>query len=84
MAYFSNSSDGEFLDIQCADCIHEDPDAGCPIALVQMMFNYDQIGNNKLRDALNMLVSKDGICKMKPFIDDLKRFKPKDIQTEMF
>lgn len=58
MAYFSNSSEGEVLDAQCQDCPlgwgWNDPDQQslfeverqprpCPVALVQLTYNYDQI-----------------------------------------
>ena len=69
MAYFSNGSEGSYFDNQCDECIHEDPEAGCPIALVQMYFNYDQCSEGKLREAMTMLVGEDGKCKMKPLIE---------------
>ena len=71
MAYFSNSSDGDILDMQCDECIHEDSEAGCPIALVQMSFNYDQLnnGNKDLKRAMDMLIKSTGICQMKRLID---------------
>lgn len=84
MAYFSNSSEGDILDIQCDQCIHEDPEAGCPIAFVQQIFNYDQIGNENLQKAITMLIDEKGICQMKPLIDKLRYPQPKDTQMEMF
>lgn len=84
MAYFSNGTEGEVLDDQCSECIHENPEAGCPIAFVHQIFNYDQIGNENLEKAMLMLVDKNGKCQMKPYIDKLRRPKPKDEQLEMF
>lgn len=84
MAYFANSSEGAVLDEQCAECIHEDPEAGCPVAFVQQIFNYDQIGNEDLEKAMNMLINKEGACQMKPFIDKLRSPKPKDTQLELW
>ena len=82
MAYFSNSTDGAILDGQCDECIHEDPEAGCPVALVQMLFNYDQCGIGKLESCLNMLVNVDGICLMKPVIEKYYTKKPlKEAET---
>ena len=71
MAYFPNVTAGEHLDKQCADCIHEDPEAGCPLALVQMEFNYSQHNNGqaKLRKCLNLLINEHGDCQMKKLID---------------
>ncbi len=68
MAYFSNGSEGEVLDDQCADCpIGE---MMCPVLHVQMFYNYDQVasGQEKLRRALSLLVNDQGICQMRPLI----------------
>ena len=68
MTFFSNATYGDFLDAQCDDCIHGlDADVCCPIALVQMYFNYGQ--SEKIERCLNMLVDKNGYCQMKPLID---------------
>jgi hypothetical protein len=71
MAYFPNGRAGMYIDEQCAECIHADPEAGCPIALVQMEFNYEQLndGETRLRRCLNLLVDERGDCQMKPLID---------------
>jgi len=86
MAYFSNSSDGFVLDEQCSDCIHEDPEAGCPVALAHFLLNYDQVGNTDLTKCLNMLVDdKRGECKMKPLIEKYYKKIPlesKETSTE--
>lgn len=65
MAYFPNGSAGEVLDNQCAECpLGEGP---CPVALVQMMYNYTQVddGQESLRGAMALLVSDDGICQVR-------------------
>ena len=69
MAYFSNSSEGSVLDEQCIECFlsHEIP---CPVAWVQMNWNYKQIGNDMAREILNELVTEDGDCKMKTTLDE--------------
>lgn len=74
MAYFSNGSDGMYLDAQCDECIHANPEASCPIACVQLMYNYDQLdkGNEKLRKAMNVLIDEKGNCQMKIQIDRIK------------
>ena len=81
MAYFSNGTEGMVFDEQCLDCLHIDPDIGCPIALVQLNFNYDQVGNKKLEEAMDCLIDKDGKCQMKPLID---KYLPKDVQLKIF
>ena len=83
MAYFSNGTEGMILDDQCSECLHADPDVGCPISLLQMNFNYEQnkTGNEKLEEAMNYLINKDGVCQMKPLID---KHLPKDTQLKLF
>ena len=65
MAYFSNSSEGEVLDVQCYDC----PLGGgcCPVRSVQMLYNYDQLedGQEKLREAMELLVDDKGVCQVR-------------------
>ena len=73
MAYFSNSSEGEVFDDQCARCKYGE--LPCPIALVQVMYNYDACGNKVATDILNDLVTPDGVCVMR------KIFK-KDLATD--
>lgn len=70
MAYFPNGSSGEVFDQQCSDCKLAD-DAPCPVLFVQMTYNYDQCHADhwKLKEAMNCLVDKDGICQMKKCID---------------
>jgi len=70
MAYFSNSSEGDVLDRQCFDCRIGEME--CPILLVQVEYNYDQIGIPKLRECLNFLVDSSWKCRMKLLIDELK------------
>jgi hypothetical protein len=66
MAYFSNGSEGQILDEQCAHCPYgEDP---CPVYLVQSNFNYDQCDVPKLKDAMNVLINEEGICQMRELI----------------
>lgn len=72
MAYFPNGSSGTVLDNQCAECpIGRHQDAPCPVLLVQLSYNYDQCrdGNEKLREAMNMLINERGICQMKPVVE---------------
>lgn len=73
MAYFSNGTEGMAFDEQCAKCKYgQEP---CPIAYVQMTYNYDQVGNPTAEAILADLVEEDGTCKM------YKTFK-KDLHTD--
>lgn len=67
MAYFSNGSEGEYLESQCEECLHANPESCCPIAAVQVLYNYDQLeeGQEKLRAAMNLLIDKHGNCQMR-------------------
>ena len=68
MAYFSNGTEGDILDRQCAECLPHDP---CPIAKVQVRFNYTQCkkGQEELRRCMNMLVDEEGQCLMKQYVE---------------
>jgi hypothetical protein len=62
MAYFSNGTEGMVFDDQCGRCKYgEHP---CPIALVQINYNYDAANNKVASDILNSLVKDDGTCEM--------------------
>jgi len=70
MAYFSNGSEGSVFDYQCSICKYGNKQ--CPIAAIQMEYNYDQIGNKLVSKILNDLVKDDGSCSMwNTFRDDL-------------
>ena len=73
MAYFPNGTAGEVLGNQCADC-HLSSEAPCPILWVQMTYNYSQLDSEGERtavsDVMDCLVNDDGICQMKPVIDE--------------
>ena len=63
MAYFSNGSEGACFN--CANCKYQKEP--CPIAFVQMTYNYDQItasnkGDYTARKILDALVKQDGTC----------------------
>ncbi len=78
MAYFPNGTAGEILDNQCVDCLHEDEWSWCPVYAVQSLFNYCQIdkGQEKLRQAINMLVDEKGICNVRAAFRADKRDNP--------
>jgi len=85
MAYFPNGTAGEYLDEQCAECIHEDPEAGCPLALVQMEFNYSQHnkGNEELKKAMDWLIDAHGDCQIKKMIDKYYKKLPLESVAEL-
>lgn len=64
MAYFPNGTSAEILDNQCACCVLGE--AACPVAGVQLFYNYDQLrdGQENLRLALRMLVNDEGRCQV--------------------
>lgn len=70
MAYFANGSEGAAFEIQCQKCVFGEK--ACPIALAQMVYNYDACNNEVAREILDTLVTNDGTCNMyKIFKDDL-------------
>lgn len=60
MAYFSNGSEGEVFDNQCAKCKYGQ--FPCPIAAAQMLYNYDAVNNETATNILGMLVTDNGTC----------------------
>ena len=62
MAYFSNSGDSAAFDDQCSKCklFYE----SCPIALAQILYNYDAANNEVATEILNILIKDDGTCMM--------------------
>ncbi len=62
MAYFSNGSEGGCFDDQCSKCkFGRSP---CPIALIQMEYNYDQHKDKSgtATKILDILVRDNGEC----------------------
>ena len=67
MAYFSNGSEGHCFDEQCMRCKYgEEP---CPVAWVQMEYNYEACNNKTARAILDYLVSNNGTCAMYEMMD---------------
>lgn len=62
MAYFSNGSEGECMENQCAKCIFGE--LSCPIALVQYNHNYSACNNKEARKILDTLINDNGDCSM--------------------
>lgn len=62
MAYYPNSDAGHNLDAQCAQCKYGEQ--ACPIALAQIMFNYDACNNKVATDVLNCIVRDNTGCQM--------------------
>jgi len=81
MAYFSNGSEGMVFDDQCAKCKYGMKP--CPIAWVQVNYNYDAVNNKVATDILNDLVKDDGSCQMYE-MDVINFFKdPSQQQLEL-
>jgi Fe-S-cluster-containing hydrogenase component 2 len=82
MAYFSNGSAGMVFDDQCNKCKYGMKP--CPIALVQMSYNYDAVNNEVATNILDALVKDDGTCQMwKEFKDDFA-IDPNQLEIEFF
>lgn len=67
MAYFSNGSEGTVFEDQCAKCKYGE--RACPIALVQVLYNYDAVkaenaGDKTATLILDALVQNNGTCNM--------------------
>lgn len=62
MAYFSNGSEGMCFDTQCQKCKYGDKP--CPIAFIQVEFNYEAVNNPTATKILDQLVNNDGTCLM--------------------
>lgn len=62
MAYFSNGTEGSVFDHQCSLCKYGEEN--CPIAMVQLDYNYSACNNATAQGILNMLVRNDGTCEM--------------------
>jgi len=70
MAYFPNGSAGECFTEECCTCKYgAEP---CPIAAVQLHFNYDAANNKVATEILDYLVKDDGTCAMKEFMKTAK------------
>lgn len=79
MAYFANGTEGDILDMQCADCplgygwdsVESQP-RPCPVALIQGLYNYEQIGIPKLKEAMTMLIDKKGVCQVRKELVEIR------------
>ena len=65
MAYFANGTEGMCFDEQCSKCKYGE--IPCPIAFVQMNYNYDACNNKVATAILQTLVHNDGTCEMFEF-----------------
>jgi len=62
MAYFSNGTEGEVFDEQCEKCKYGKK--ACPVAWVQIEYNYNAVNNKTATKILNHLVKDNGECSM--------------------
>lgn len=80
MAYFANGTEGMVFEEQCTRCIFGQKP--CPIAWVQVNYNYDAVGNKVATNILGDLVKQDGTCTMfREFEDTLATEDWKDHKT---
>lgn len=72
MAYFPNGIAGEVLQEQCSQCPMGR--LACPTAATSMLFNYDQLQDDqeKLQEAMTILVAEDGSCETFKLLCHLK------------
>ena len=70
MGYFSNGSEGhDYEEQNCRGCVHHDKwnptqeRPPCPVWMIHQTYNADQWKDDKLANALNMLIprSEDGL-----------------------
>lgn len=66
MAYFANGSEGMVFDAECDSCKYGS--CPCPIAMIQLTYNYEAVGNRTATKILNDLITNEGICKIKKFL----------------
>ena len=82
MAYFSNSTEGSVFDYQCSICKYGE--MACPIALIQMSYNYDACNNKVAREILDSLIENNGTCAMwRQFKNDF-RIDPSCKEQKLF
>jgi hypothetical protein len=77
MAYFSNGTEGMAFDEECSTCKYFE--LACPIALMQVTYNYDAVNNDIATKILNGLVKNDGTCKMKELTNNFDTEKDKPL-----
>lgn len=59
MGYFSNGTEGMIYEEQyCQSCVHGDDDDGCPIMMVHLLWNYDQIDEDEKVEMLDTLIPR--------------------------
>jgi len=74
MGYFANSTEGMYFDEQCSK--YKYGDKACPIALVQISYNYETANNKVATNILNTLVKDNGDCMM--FLEFKEDFERKE------
>ncbi len=73
MAYFSNGSEGMCLDEECSECVFGQEH--CPIAWVQLNWNYEAVNNKVAGEILDYLIKEDGTCAMKKSFNDKLQYR---------
>ena len=72
MGYFSNGTEGELYQRDhCDDCVHWDPDEGCPVWDAHILYNYQE----PMQIVLDMFIPRKGVfndmCKMYFSLEDV-------------
>lgn len=63
MGYFANSGEGDIFEQEnCAKCVHNDADKGCPVMLAHLVYAYELCNEEKHpgKIVLDMLIPRDG------------------------
>lgn len=64
MGYFSNGTEGDMYEADyCNNCVHQDPDRGCPVWDAHLFFSYE-LCNEKDHPGkvmLDMFIPREGI-----------------------
>lgn len=82
MAYFCNSGDGSSFEEQCDRCRYGEKH--CPIACLQLSYNYEALNNKIATEMLDSLVKQNGSCSMfKTFKKDFELNEGEKAQMEL-
>ena len=81
MAYFSNGSEGMVFDDQCAKCKYGK--TYCPVAFIQLTYNYDQCNNELACKIMNVLVDETGECQVWKMAQTELEIDPNQLSIEI-
>ena len=62
MAYFPNGTSGDLYEAEyCSRCVHMDPQTGCPILMLHLLWNYEQLTDHDKQTALDLFIPREGV-----------------------